>query len=112
MSRWVRSGISEVKPRTWVPVLDWRPAITVPVVFSLAPTARQDLAFIEAHGVAVAGDERGCLGDGEDIRAEAVDFSGHVAVGAVDQRNHSDHRRNADDHAQKGEDRAEFIGPK
>src|ERR1035441_7607027 len=47
----------------------------------------------------------------EDVRAQMEDFFGHVAIDAVDERDHGNHRGNSDHHAEQGKRGAQFVRP-
>ena len=57
------------------------------------------------------GDHVRRLGDDEDVRAKIEDLLRHIAIDAVDERFHGNHRRHRDHHPQQGQHAAQLVGP-
>jgi hypothetical protein len=69
------------------------------------------LALLKFEVVIDVGDDRGSLGDAEDIRAEAKDSGGDILVGAVNQTDDGDYSRHANHHSDKRQDTAQLVRP-
>src|SRR6185437_3482821 len=71
----------------------------------------QVLAFVLFQVLVNVGDHAAGFAHDKDVRAQAEDTLGHVAVDAAHEGDHGDYRRHPDHHPQQGEHGAQFVGP-